>query len=248
MINVKLRFQQHCQQYGINFQVDDNVKPYDDTTLFCTAGMQQFKTIFNNESCMNKTIANVQSCVRLNDCDEVGDGTHLIYFNMLGLFSFRDWSLMQAIQFWTSFIEDNLKLEIDYVTIHPDKIDVWSPLYYDKYQIKEDPDCTWSDGETEKAYCTEFYIDNIEIGNIVNPRGNCIDAGFGLERLESLVNKISLNDKSKIYKETIIKIIESGYKPGYTKQGYILRKLLRNYYKMGLTMDEHEDKLIYMHY
>jgi alanyl-tRNA synthetase len=247
MIDVKLKFQEHCQRYGIDFQVNDNVKPYNDTTLFCPAGMQQFKMMFNDETFCNKTIGNVQSCLRLNDCDEVGDGTHLMYFNMLGLFSFRNWSLIQTIQFWTSFIEDSLKLKIDYVTINPDKMNEWSPLYYNKYEIKEDTECTWSDGESEMAYCTEFYINDIEVGNIVNPKGNCIDAGFGLERLESLVNKTKLDDKSVLYKEAIKKIIESGYKPGYNKQGYVLRKLLRNFCNMGLSITE-DDKEIYPYY
>ena len=34
-----------------------------------------------------------------------------------------------------------------------------------------------------------------------------------------------------------MKIIESGYKPSNVKQGYVLRKLLRNLSKMGMELD-----------
>jgi alanyl-tRNA synthetase len=81
--------------------VDDSVKPYDDTTLFCPAGMQQFKDKFKNPD--NTSIANSQSCIRLQDLDEIGDGSHLLYFNMLGLFSFGELTMQQTIHFWMKF-------------------------------------------------------------------------------------------------------------------------------------------------
>lgn len=238
--NIYQKYEDYCKSKGIPYQLNDKVNLYNETTLFCPAGMQQFKEDFQNESIKDKTIANVQSCLRVNDYDEIGDGTHLIYFNMIGLFSFRQMSLKEAIDFWTGFIEDELKLKLDYVTIHPDKLDDWSSLYDKKYTIKPDEECTWSDGTSETAYCTEFYINNIEIGNIVNPKGNCIDAGFGLERLDMLVNKHEsiYHDREFLLKEAVQKIIESGYKPSYTSQGYILRKILRDLYKMGKTVEE----------
>jgi len=109
--------------------------------------------------------------------------------------------------------------------------------FYSKYGIKVvlSDDCKWTDGDIG-GYCTEFFKDDIEIGNIVNPNGDCIDVGFGLERLEMFVNKKTFT-KEQILVETIQKIIDSGYYPSNVKQGYVLRKLLRELVKIGGTME-----------
>lgn len=237
MVDIRSAYYNFCISKNINFRNETSVASYDDTTLFCPAGMQQFKTKFNDKE-YKGTIANIQPCIRLNDINEIGDGTHLLYFNMIGLFSFRELTVKDAIDFWMSFlIEINAKP--DTITIHPDKFSEWSQ-YYREYNvdIRLDDDCKWSDGEIG-GYCTEFYINNIEIGNIVNPLGDCIDVGFGLERLNLIVNGGDNTDKNSVLKETILKIIDSGFKPFNLKQGYVLRKLLRQLYKNGGDI-EHE--------
>ena len=77
MKNIEQIYQNFCKKKGIKFQLDENVKSYDDTTLFCPAGMQQFKDRFKNPD--NTTVANIQSCIRLNDLEEIGDGTHMLH-------------------------------------------------------------------------------------------------------------------------------------------------------------------------
>ena len=213
--------------------MDDNIKSYDDTTLFCPAGMQQFKSKFRDLN-YKGTVSNIQSCLRLNDIEEIGDGNHLLYFNMIGLFSFREWSVDKTIDFWMEFLS-RIGVKPDYVTIHPDRLE-WID-YYKRYEveIRMDNECKWSDGEIG-GYCTEFYKDNIEIGNIVNPLGDCIDVGFGLDRLELVITG-KVKSKEETLKESITKIIESGFTPGYTGQGYILRKLLRICYKEGIKIE-----------
>jgi alanyl-tRNA synthetase len=204
--------------------------------------MQQFKSKFKDPK-YKGTISNVQSCLRLNDLEEIGDGSHLLYFNMIGLFSFREMSIKESIDFWIEFL-NKIGIIPDYVTIHPDKKD-WID-YYTEYgfQIKFDDQCIWTDGEIG-GYCTEFYKDGIEIGNIVNPLGDCIDVGFGLERLELVINK-NIKTKEETLSETIDKLIESGFKPGNNKQGYILRKLLRICQKDGIKINHkfYEDEII----
>jgi alanyl-tRNA synthetase len=216
--------------------MNDNVTPYDETTLFCPSGMQQFKREFKDKTLTGKTISNIQTCIRLNDYDSTGDGTHFLMFNMIGLFSFRDMSVQQSISFWLEFLEKELSLKISWITIHPDKFDEWSKLYPISMEKRKDEECTWSDGEMG-GYCTEFYIDGVEIGNIVNCNDDCIDVGFGLERLDKIVNNTPEKTKLENFEECIIKIIQSGYKPGPNKQGYILRKLLTDYIKMGGVLD-----------
>jgi alanyl-tRNA synthetase len=195
--------------------------------------MQQFKSNYKDLNCRG-TLSNVQSCLRLNDIDEIGDGSHLLYFNMIGLFSFRELTVPKTIDLWMEFL-NRIGIKPDYITIHPDKED-WRDWYknYD-VEVRYDEGCKWSDGEIG-GYCTEFYKNDIEIGNIVNTSGDCIDVGFGLERLELILTG-ETKTKEETIRETIIKIIESGFKPSYVKQGYILRKLLRICYKEGIKIE-----------
>lgn len=229
-------FIQHCGEYEIPFNLEKSIRPHDDTTLFCCSGMQQFKSKFKDQKYLN-TISNIQPCLRLNDIEEIGDGTHLLYFNMIGLFSFRQWTVKESIDFWMDFLINKLELKIDYVTIHPDKIDQWRN-YYSEYtvEVRSNNECIWTDGEMG-GYCTEFFINDVEIGNIVNCNGDCIDVGFGLERLQMMVGEKVVTDKFSILKQTIMKIIESGYSPSNTKQGYVLRKLLTNLIKNNEKID-----------
>jgi alanyl-tRNA synthetase len=234
MKDIKTLYREHCEERGISFEIKDKVNSYDDTTLFCPAGMQQYKETFKDES-KKGTIANIQSCIRMNDFDEIGDTTHLLYFNMIGLFSFREMTINEAVDFWMSFVQDKLGLKLSYVTIHPDRKE-WHSLYTSyEVEVRQQEDCVWSDGEIG-GYCTEFFIDDVEIGNIVNPLGNCIDVGFGLERLELFVNETKIS-KERTLLESAQRIIDSGFKPSNLRQGYVLRKLLREIYKLGLELD-----------
>jgi alanyl-tRNA synthetase len=186
--------------------------------------MQRFKPLFSDPE-HTGTLANVQTCLRLNDLDEIGDATHYLTFHMIGLFSFRTLSLQDAIDFWLSFLE-RIGLPPDHVTIHPDKLEEWTPLYQGRVPIVPDPECRWSDGSIQ-GYCTEFYRDGVEIGNIVNPLGTCIDCGFGLERIAGLIEGSTAPGKTAILLDAVETITASGYRPGPRQQGYVLRKLLR---------------------
>jgi alanyl-tRNA synthetase len=196
--------------------------------------MQQYKPLFSDPD-HRGTISNSQHCLRLGDLDEIGDGTHFLDFTMLGLFSFRRMSVGEAIDYWLEFM-DRIGLFPHYVTIHPDRMDEWEPLYRGRVPVRPDDECIWSDGSIS-GYCTEFYRDGVEIGNIVNPLGTCIDAGFGLERLDMLLNGSTPTDTVSVLVSAVEAIIGSGYEPGPTKQGYVLRKLLRRLWQEGGGID-----------
>lgn len=208
----------------MDFHINSSVKSPDDTTLFTTSGMQQFKPLYSNQEYTN-TFTNIQQCLRINDLDEIGDGTHFLKFEMIGLFSFRQWTLKKAIDFMYSFV-NKLGIIPDYVTIHPDKFEDWKDLYSEYgVEIRLDSECVWSDGSIG-GYCTEFYKNDVEIGNIVNTMDTCIDVGFGLERLLEVTGSLTPKTKLDILEETALLLIDDGVMLGHNKKEYILKKLI----------------------
>jgi hypothetical protein len=87
----------------------------------------------------------------------------------------RALSVEEAIDFWLDFLAQ-IGVAPDYVTIHPDRLAEWTRFYRNRLPIRPDLECTWSDGNIT-GYSTEFYKAEVEIGNIVNPLGTCIDVG-----------------------------------------------------------------------
>lgn len=197
--------------------------------------MQRFKNHFLDEK-FQSSFGNIQKCLRLNDLDEVGDGTHYLDFEMIGFFSFREWTLKQSIDFFMLFLS-RLEIQPDYVTIHPDKIKEWSQYYKDyDVEIRSDQECIWSDGNIG-GYCTEFFKNDIEIGNIVNPLGNCIDIGFGLERLLMVRNNQTDTKRLEILEKCFQTIVDSGILLGHNKESYILKKIITICLMEGSTHD-----------
>lgn len=67
--------------------------PDDPSVLLTTAGMQQFKRYYTGElnpvsDFGSHRVVSIQKCFRTSDIDEVGDQTHLTFFEMMGNFSF----------------------------------------------------------------------------------------------------------------------------------------------------------------
>lgn len=196
--------------------------------------MQNLKDRFTS---LDKTKeASIQSCVRTNDLDLIGDGTHLSLFQMIGNFSFGNNDYEDSCKMWHDIIQD-LSIKIDYVTCHPSQKD--HKLIFQKlgYRIKEDVDCQWSDGEIG-GYCCEMFVGDLEIGNMVNTLGHSVDVGFGLERLLQVVEDKSRVDESSIFQKfenNILRdhvrlldiLFKNEIKPGTNGRNYICRKVLR---------------------
>lgn len=78
----------------------------DPTVLFTTAGMHPLVPYLLGEPHVGgKRLTDVQKCIRTGDIDEVGDSTHLTFFEMLGNWSLGDY-----------FKEDAIKMSFEFLT------------------------------------------------------------------------------------------------------------------------------------
>lgn len=223
--------------------VHEDIIPDDDSTLFICSGMQRFKPRFREPD--GSSYSSIQSCIRTNDLDLVGDGTHLTSFQMVGNFSFGGNDYQKSTDLWRQILSD-LGIPIEEVHIHPQ-----SNLHYlwTGYNIVDDLDCVWSDGGIG-GYCCEIYVQGLEIGNLVNPLGHSVDVGFGFERMLQILEGKQRVDETSLFNQdfnpvvrdhyrTLLLMKKNGIVPGNKGREYICRKLVRKL--LGLQINELSD-------
>src|SRR5690606_13964127 len=90
----------------------------DPTVLFTTAGMHPLVPFLMGEKHpMGMRLTNYQKCVRTGDIDEVGDASHLTFFEMLGNWSLGDYFKKEAITWSFEFLTQELNIPLDRLAV-----------------------------------------------------------------------------------------------------------------------------------
>lgn len=204
-------FLKYFEERGHTIVPSSSLLPDDPSVLLTTAGMQQFKPYFVGKADPEKDFGSlntvsIQKSFRTSDIDEVGDESHLTFFEMMGNFSFGGYFKKEAILYAKEFIE-SIALDIQYVTIFEgdDKTPkdeesekIWKSLGVLDIRMAAREDNFWGPTGSEGPCgpTTEIYINDMEIWNIVFNEYYCksdgslekletpgVDTGMGLERL-----------------------------------------------------------------
>ena len=148
--------------------------PHDPTVLFTVAGMVPFKPFFlGDEVPPYRRAASVQKCARAggkhNDLDDVGrTKRHLVFFEMMGNFSFGDYFKSDAIPWSWELVTEVFGFDGDrlWITVHESDDEaeqIWRDVVGvrpDRIQRLGDADNFWQMGESGPCGpCSEIHID-----------------------------------------------------------------------------------------
>ena len=148
--------------------------PFDQTLLFTVAGMVPFNPNFvGDEVAPYRRAVSVQKCVRAggkhNDLDDVGrTKRHLVFFEMLGNFSFGDYFKEKAIPWSWELVTEVFGFDGDrlWITVHESDDEaeaIWHEqvgVPMSRIQRLGDADNFWQMGDTGPCGpCSEIHID-----------------------------------------------------------------------------------------
>jgi alanyl-tRNA synthetase len=214
---LRQKFLDYFKKRGHTIVPSSSLLPNDPSVLLTTAGMQQFKPYFVGYADPQKdfgglSTASIQKSFRTSDIDEVGDETHLTFFEMMGNFSFGGYFKEEAIKLAWEFLSPLLSKERgkggevyatvfggdDLVPKDEESRRIWESLGISDIREAGREDNFWgpTGNEGPCGPTTEIYINDVEIWNIVFNEYYCqadgtleplktpgVDTGMGLERL-----------------------------------------------------------------
>lgn len=99
----------------------------DPTVLFTTAGMHPLVPyLLGERHPKGRRLVDVQKCVRTCDIDEVGDDTHLTFFEMLGNWSLGDYMKEESIGMSYDFLTNHLNIPKEKLAVTVFEGDEWN--------------------------------------------------------------------------------------------------------------------------
>ena len=170
--------------------------PHDPTVLFTVAGMVPFKPYFvGDEAAPFKRAVTVQKCTRAggkhNDLDEVGrTKRHLVFFEMMGNFSFGDYFKSDAIPWAWELVTEVFGFDGDrlWITVHESDDEaeqIWHEVVgvpMSRIQRLGDEDNFWQMGDAGPCGpCSEIHIDR---GPAFGPEGGPLHDPHGDRYME----------------------------------------------------------------
>ena len=142
----------------------------DPTLLWINAGVAALKKYFDGrEIPACRRITNAQKSIRTNDIENVGDATHLTFFEMLGNFSIGDYFRKEVIAWAVEMLFSDkyfgFPKERIYVTYHPDDLETkkcWMDNGIEESHLIKKEDNFWEIGEGPCGPDTEVHFDRGE--------------------------------------------------------------------------------------
>ncbi len=190
----------------------------DPSVLFNTAGMQPLMPyLLGKEHPEGTRLVNYQKCLRTVDFDEIGDNTHLTFFEMLGNWSLGDYFKKEAITWSYEFLtskEEGLGLDPArlYFTVFGgseeverdmEAVEIWKSLGIPEHRIyfKSSKSNWWSAGPNSPAGpSTEMFYD------LTGTLGDMNQEGFEIAEDKQEVVEI-WNDVFMVYKQENSKVV-----------------------------------------
>lgn len=211
---IRQKFLDFFKEKGHALVSSSSLLPTDPSVLLTTAGVQQFKSYYTGQLDPEKDfgarrVTSVQKCFRTTDIEDVGDKTHLTFFEMLGNFCFADYWKKDAILWGYEFITKELKVSPDRIRVSifagndqvpkdEESFSIWHKdvgLSKEKIMLSDIHDNFW--GPTGNGGpcgpTTEIYIDGIEIWNIVFNEYYCHGTRDQLLKGEAKLEKLKSN-------------------------------------------------------
>ena len=108
----------------------------DPTCLFTTAGMHPLVPYLIGENHpAGARLTSCQKCIRTGDIDEVGDATHLTFFEMLGNWSLGDYWKKETIEWSFEFLTEVLKFPVEKLAVSVFAGDQDAPFDKEAFEI-----------------------------------------------------------------------------------------------------------------
>jgi len=240
--DIRLSFLKFFEKRGHTIVPSSSLLSDDPSVLLTTAGMQQFKPYYSQKadpmtsphpSLSGKplgsySVVSIQKSFRTTDIDEVGDATHLTFFEMLGNFSFGGYFKEQAITLAHEYFQE-IGVELDFVTVFAGDDEapkdteseaLWKQRGVQDVRHYDRDDNFWGPTGEEGPCgpCTELYVNGVEVWNLVfneyykkdgkyeplKVRG--VDTGMGFERLTTALQGASSVFETDLFQPLMRKI------------------------------------------